>query len=138
MAPIGCREALHDRCGTLRTEPRIRRSLTSTADINDAGRSRASASLSGRRASERWRRGEARIELLKRVSQVRILPGAQKKGQLRRVSSQAGPSSCPGSGHTRATNATQMPHSLTGGYLLTLADHVPNLTRTSEDLIRTR
>lgn len=61
-------------------ELQIRRLLTSTADINDAGQRRTPATLSGRRCSRRLQPDQARIELLKRVSQVRVLPGAQHKG----------------------------------------------------------
>ncbi len=41
-------------------------------------------SLSGNRARRRQQLEQARIELMKRVSQVRILPGRREKGRLRR------------------------------------------------------
>ena len=58
---------------------RPRALLTSTADINDAGRGRTPASAPSHRTSRRPQPEQARIELLMRVSQVRILPGAPVK-----------------------------------------------------------
>lgn len=46
----------------------IRKLLTSTVDINDAGRGRTPAPLSGRRTSRQQQCEQARIELLKRCS----------------------------------------------------------------------
>jgi hypothetical protein len=53
--------------------------LTSVADINDGERGCPSATLPGRRTSRRHQQDQARIELLKRVSQVRIPPGTSRK-----------------------------------------------------------
>src|SRR5690606_13162364 len=51
--------------------------------------------------------------------------GTEKRASSGGIPSQAGPSSCPGSCHTRATNATRMPHPLAGGPSPSVADHGP-------------
>lgn len=55
-------------------------SLTSNSDINRAARRRTATSSDDRQTHRRRPKGRALIELLKRASQVRILPRAQQEG----------------------------------------------------------
>ncbi len=86
MTPEGLRRQSFGRSGRVRPSlidpagATDEKAPTSTADINDVGRGHTPATPAGRRAGRRQQSGHARTELLKRVSQVRILPGAQKKG----------------------------------------------------------
>lgn len=70
--PAQPKRDLSDRPRPISVELRIRRSLTSTADINEAGQGRTPASLSGCCTSRRPQSERARIALLKRESQVRV------------------------------------------------------------------
>lgn len=67
---------------------------TSTADINEAGQRRTSASLSGRRTSPQQQPERARIELLKRRPQGEVVGGkvstAANSRTARRASSADG------------------------------------------------
>jgi hypothetical protein len=70
-----------------RQELRIRTLLTSTADINNTGRGRTSATPPGSPTKRLPQLRHVRIELLKRVSEFRILPGAPvQKGATSEIS----------------------------------------------------